>query len=183
MEFPLRQLDPVPELPTGYAWITWSEIWLEDHAVTKYRSFKNSVDLKIFPSLGSGLGCLELMRIIHNKLAFCPEATWLIHHEKAGFVGTIQGIGETWKEAAIQNIGVVEGHRGIGLGRALLLKAIAGFRGTGYRRATLQVTARNTPAVRLYLQMGWQIRKVIYHDAANVPAEPASRDVTALLPE
>ena len=50
----------------------------------------------------------------------------------------------------VQNLGVVPEYRGLGIGRALLLKALDGFALMGARRAFLEVTASNESAVRMY---------------------------------
>jgi ribosomal protein S18 acetylase RimI-like enzyme len=70
---------------------------------------------------------------------------------------------------AIQNLGVVPAHRGRGLGEALLLQALQGFRAQGSLQALLEVTARNDPAVRLYRRVGFRCRKTLYK-AVEVPA-------------
>jgi ribosomal protein S18 acetylase RimI-like enzyme len=48
------------------------------------------------------------------------------------------------------------------LGRALLLKALHGFRQTSLHRAFLEVTAQNDSAIRLYRQLGFRCKKTIY---------------------
>ena len=65
---------------------------------------------------------------------------------------------------AIQNLGVTPPHRGRGLGRALLLQALHGFRRTSLHRAFLEVTAQNDFALRLYRQVGFRCRKTIYKE-------------------
>ena len=49
-----------------------------------------------------------------------------------------------------------------GLGAALLLKALHGFRNAGLGRAFLEVTAQNDGAVRLYHRLGFRRRKTVY---------------------
>jgi ribosomal protein S18 acetylase RimI-like enzyme len=68
----------------------------------------------------------------------------------------------------IQNLGVVPEHRGKGIGRAVLLKALAGFAAAGVRRAFLEVTARNDPAVRMYREIGFRNYRTVYR-AVEVP--------------
>ena len=63
---------------------------------------------------------------------------------------------------AIQNLGVLPAHRGLGLGAALLLQALHGFRRAGLGRAFLEVTAQNDAAIRLYRRLGFRCRKTIY---------------------
>ena len=92
---------------------------------------------------------------------FTAAATWLIAWE-GGYCGTVQGVRERNGMGAIQNLGVVAAHRGRGLGSALLLQALHGFRRAGLGRGFLEVTAQNDAAVRLYRRLGFRCRKTVY---------------------
>jgi ribosomal protein S18 acetylase RimI-like enzyme len=59
-------------------------------------------------------------------------------------------------------------HRGRGVGKALLLQALHGFRRAGLGRAVLEVTAQNDAAVRLYRSIGFRCRKTVYKAADAV---------------
>lgn len=74
----------------------------------------------------------------------------------------MQGIADRTGAGGIQNLGVIPAYRGRGLGLALLLQALHGFRRTGLARATLEVTAQNETAIRLYRQVGFRFRKTLY---------------------
>jgi ribosomal protein S18 acetylase RimI-like enzyme len=161
MELPLTDLPPLPELPPGYSWLPWSECLVDAHAEALHVSFRNEIDAVVFPSLGDPVGCRCLMFEIARKAGFLQEATWLITSE-AGPVGTVQGVRDRTGLGAIQNLGVAAGHRGRGLGEALLLRALGGFRACGLPAALLEVTARNDPAVRLYRRLGFRCRKTLY---------------------
>src|SRR5262249_30495020 len=95
------------------------------------------------------------------KHGFLPEATWLLACGD-GYFGTIQGIRAHSGLGAIQNVGVTWSHRRRGLGTALLLQALHGFRAAGLGRAFLEVTAENDAAVRLYWDLGFRRRKTVY---------------------
>jgi ribosomal protein S18 acetylase RimI-like enzyme len=101
------------------------------------------------------------MREIRRKPGFLPAATWLIL-APAGYVGTVQGVADRGPIGAIQNLGVVPAYRGLGLGRALVRRALDGFRRNGLRRAYLEVTAENSAAVRLYREIGFRRAKTLY---------------------
>jgi ribosomal protein S18 acetylase RimI-like enzyme len=77
-------------------------------------------------------------------------------------VGTVQGLIDGHGSGAIQNLGVMPDYRGKGIGRALLLRALAGFAAAGASRAVLEVTARNEPAVRMYRNVGFRSYKTLY---------------------
>ena len=70
--------------------------------------------------------------------------------------------------AMIQNLGV--GFHNIAVsdsGEQLLLKALQGFRQEGDRRVSLEVTARNLRAVRLYHQTGFIVQKTLYRELSH----------------
>jgi ribosomal protein S18 acetylase RimI-like enzyme len=177
MEAELGPFRPPPDLPPGYRFVPWNEAVLDAHARTKWRSFRDEIDALVFPCLGDAEGCRRLMREIRNKPGFLPEATWLIArgHDAADiqWCGTIQGVADRGGVGMIQNIGVVPGHRGIGLGAALVRRASAGFRSHGLRWVGLEVTAENSRAVRLYQRLGFRRTKTVYKVVDSPAADPA----------
>ncbi|MCE9531430.1 MAG: GNAT family N-acetyltransferase, partial [Planctomycetes bacterium] len=112
-------------------------------------------------------GCLELMEVIHRLPGFLPETTWMIEATD-GYCGTIQGVREETGQGMIQNLGIVPEQRGLGLGKALLLKSLHGFREVGLKQVFLEVSARNRRAVRLYHQLGFTIHKTFYREIAPI---------------
>jgi len=164
------------ELPEDYFWVKWSDLDLDRHAMVKNRSFRDEIDSEVFSSLGEYFGCQRLMWEITHQKGFVPQATWLIvHQSEEGFVadcGTIQGITQSNGLGSIQNVGVVPECRGLGLGRALVLKSLVGFRDAGFNRVTLEVTANNYSAVKLYRSLGFRPIKTMYRSA---PIEEYSR--------
>ncbi|MBX9584791.1 MAG: GNAT family N-acetyltransferase [Gemmataceae bacterium] len=156
-------------LPAGFVWVAWHDSLLDAHAEVKALSFADETDSVVFPSLGSLDGCRELMVAIRGRPGFCPPATWLVAAPAAdgswpagGCVATIQGLVDEAGFGAVQNVGVLPDYRGRGIGRALLLKALRGFAAVGARRAFLEVTAQNAPAVRMYRDLGFRCYRTIY---------------------
>jgi hypothetical protein len=175
MEIELYDLPPVPELPPGYHWLAWNDSLLQAHADVKFRSFFEEVDSIVFPSLSTLAGCNHLMHEIRRKSGFRPEATWLVGCGD-GPCGTVQGVRESNGMGAIQNLGVTPLHRGRGLGAALLVRALHGFRAAGLGRAFLEVTAQNESAIRLYRRVGFRRRKTVYKAVDSRPAlQPAGQ--------
>lgn len=180
MELDLRHPRPPAELPAGFYWLPWAEPLREVHAEVKYLAFRGEMDALVFPSLADRLGCRELMGAIRERPGFCPAATWLVAGGD-GCVGTVQGVIDESGHGGIQNLGVMAAYRGKGLGKALLLKALAGFVAAGARRAFLEVTARNESAVRMYRELGFRNYKTVYRAVSlpdptapvNVDPEPA----------
>jgi ribosomal protein S18 acetylase RimI-like enzyme len=154
-------LPPVSDLPAGYTWQSWRADLLEQHAQVKQQSFSDEIDGVVFPNLSRYEGCLRLMREICGRPGFCPRATWLIVQGDTA-CGTIQGVSDGCGAGVIQNLGVIAGQRGLGLGSALLLQALHGFRAVGLSKAALEVTAQNDAAVRLYRRLGFRRRRTLY---------------------
>ncbi len=166
-------------LPPGYRLVPWHEGLIDAHARTKFRSFRSEIDAVVFPCLGDLEGCRRLMREIRGKGGFLPGATWLIARSRptapglgpdaqgsrpaeVDWCGTIQGVIDATGAGSIQNIGVVPGHRGLGLGSVLIAAALRGFTEQNLPRATLEVTADNVRAVSLYQRLGFRRAKTIY---------------------
>jgi ribosomal protein S18 acetylase RimI-like enzyme len=160
MEIDLNELPPV-ELPAAYTFTGWHPGLLDSHAEALYASFFQGVDTLVFPSLSNRIGCQSLMTEITRRPGFEPWATWLLKHEDCP-IGTIQGIRERSGLGAIQNIGIVRSYRERGLGTAMILQALHGFRLSGLGRAFLEVTAENDAAVRVYRRLGFRRRKTLY---------------------
>lgn len=174
MEFDLQRTPiPAARLPEGYDWTAWSgnallrDTLVRRHAVAKHAAFRDDLDSQIFPCLGDTNGCLQLMYDIADRETFCPAATWLISRVLPDGTwvddcATIQGITHAGAMGAIQNVGVTPAHRGLGLGRALVLRALAGFLHQRMNRVSLEVTARNIPAVSLYRSIGFVLVRTSY---------------------
>jgi GNAT superfamily N-acetyltransferase len=170
MEIDLEHQDfDVPELPDGYVWTAWNSQLLERHALTKYESFRCEIDSDVFPCLGDRVGCRNLMSEIVQRATFVPQATWLISHVDGSRAtcaiddcATIQGVIQSGRWGAVQNVGVAPTYRGLGLGRALVLKSLCGFIEAGVSHVYLEVTARNMPAVQLYRSIGFRLARTTY---------------------
>ncbi len=168
MEIPLdRDFAAAIRLPAGYCLVPWSEELLEAHAEAKYRSFAYEIDANVFPCLGEYEGCLRLMREITRRDTFMPEATWLLQYQDdpendPQVCGTIQGSENRQGWGAIQNVGVVPEHRGLGLGTCLVYAALNGFGARRLPTAMLEVTTQNCGALRLYERLGFYRTKTVY---------------------
>ena len=166
MEVDLAELPSVPPLPAGYRWLPWDDALLEHHALVKFSCFQDEIDATVFTSLSTLEGCRRLMQEIRGR-CFVAEATWLV--ACAGEpCATVQGVTDRHMMGAIQNLGVTAPHRGQGIGAALMVQALHGFRRHGLGRAYLEVTASNDAAIRLYRRLGFRCRKTVYK---AVPAE------------
>ncbi len=171
-------LDILPALPAGFELLPWSSALLKQHAEVKWESFRDEIDVHVFPCLGERDGCRRLMRELSERKDFIPQATWLAcrlgdapvnlpatgkwnmpgRQPAAGAyhaVGTVQGLLASSREGAIQNLGVHPAFRDLGLGGAMLRAAVNGFASAGCRYVHLEVTVHNSAAIRLYERVGF----------------------------
>lgn len=161
---------PLPPLwlPTGYRYVAWEPELVEVHADVKHRGFRDDSDADIFPTFRSYDRCLRLMEVISDSLSFLPEATVLVAFgedpDLMEYVANIQGMRHSKEVGAIQNVAVLPDHRGRGVGRGLVLGCLHGFRNAGVQRVTLEVTADNIPAVKLYERLGFRTFKVYFRE-------------------
>ena len=176
MQIDLQEFGDFPEqsLPSGFQLHPWDGSLVEAHAHAKFLSFQNEIDCNVFPCLGNADGCERLMNEISSRSGFVPEATWLLtwtdpESKRMQSIGTVQGIREQKDVGSIQNIGITTDFRGKGLGSAIVRKSLAGFAQVGVRFVTLEVTANNSRAHRLYERLGFRILKVVFK-SAEVPA-------------
>ncbi len=113
------------------------------------------------------------MREISTRQGFVPEATWLLTYidpatGRRENCGTVQGIREQTDVGSIQNIGIVAAHRGKGLGSRIVNHCLQGFQDVGVQFVTLEVTAHNIGAFRLYERLGFKVLKVVFKSAEIV---------------
>ena len=167
MEVELDGRDFSRPLARGYRFVRWKPSLLDAFARAKYDSFRDEIDANVFPCLGELAGCRRLMGQIARKPGFLPGATWLAVHAdpdtgKEEYCGTIQGIRNRSGLGAIQNLGITPPHRSVGLGTALLFQGLDGFRRAGLKRVSLEVTAQNEGAIRLYSRLGFTMVKTVF---------------------
>ncbi len=159
---------PPLAMPPGFCCVPWKPELLDIHADVKHRGFRDDSDAKIFPTFRSAERCRMLMESIASSNSFLPEATVLILCGEKDlmftYVAAIQGMRHSKEVGAIQNVAVVPEFRRCGLGRALVLGSLHGFRNAGVRKVTLEVTADNFPAVRLYERLGFRTYKVYFRE-------------------
>jgi ribosomal protein S18 acetylase RimI-like enzyme len=162
---------PMVDLPLGFWYVPWSLQLLEVHADIQYRGFCNDIDAKLFPTFRQYDGCVRLMQAVAESSNFMPEATLLIAHGESGdlieYVAAVQCVRYSSDTGAIQNIAVLPTYRNRGIGRGLLLGALWNFKRVGIRNVTLEVTADNFYATRLYRRIGFSTIKIYYREIGN----------------
>jgi ribosomal protein S18 acetylase RimI-like enzyme len=168
MEAELEGL-PEPAWPVGFRALPWEDRLARAHAEVLAAAFTGSPDVLLFPSLGSIEGALGLLRDLSLRPNFLPRSTWIVEGPE-GPCGSVQGVEERARLGAIQNLGVAPRWREVGLGKALLLQALRGMWEAGLERASLEVSASNGQALRLYQGLGFKRSRVLYKAASFQPA-------------
>lgn len=160
---------PDMTLPPGFVWTPWDTTLLADHARVKHEGFRDSMDAVLFPTFAHYDRCLRLMESISSSPSFEPQSTWLITHTTQNgplrHVANIQGM---WLEpgfGAIQNVAVLPEFRRRGLGGLLVAANLVGFRQTGAHKVSLEVTADNYAAIRVYQRLGFEVLKIVFKES------------------
>lgn len=155
MSIDLKRPLPAPSLPEGYVWVPWDDRLIDLFAEVHYLSFRRTMDAALFKSFSNRAGCWHLMNEIRNRVDFAPYATWLIA-SPGGCCASIECVSFDGNEGNIQNVSVIPAFRRLGLGRALVLQALASFKQHKRSRVSLEVTGENLPAVQLYQRLGFR---------------------------
>lgn len=181
MQIDLRKVTlRAPVLPEEFRWVPWSWQAAQRHAYVKHHSFAGEIDAEVFTCFTTQESCRELMDALSRLDAFLPTTTWLITRQPfeqwtpRWDCASIQGLSRAEQLGSIQNVGVVPDCRGLGLGRALVLKSLHGFRDAGFKRVCLEVTARNEAAVKLYWKLGFRITRTLYKSVSAGDRLPAN---------
>jgi ribosomal protein S18 acetylase RimI-like enzyme len=157
-----------PQLSQGFWFVDWSMPLLDPHADVLHRSFRNDSDGAVFTTFRQYHHCRNLMDVVSRSPAFLPEATLLIAYgDPLGlfeYVANIQGLKLSDEIGAIQNVAVLPEYRLRGLGQALVRGALQGFQGAGIRRVTLEATADNLPAAKLYHRIGFTTFRTYFRE-------------------
>lgn len=95
-----------------------------------------------------------------EEFANNPRARWLVAEDQGALAGelTIKPISARRALVHVATLGMTvrKSFRRRGVGRALLAEALAWAQVTGFRRVELNVYARNTAAIALYEQAGFE---------------------------
>jgi ribosomal protein S18 acetylase RimI-like enzyme len=158
MIMPLRVFNAFARVPAGYE--------LQGFSPSQNKTLADICDLalwqtdrRLFPEMDGVAGCQEFVdrvTLFDAVGQFNSDATVLAttNGKVVGYVlATVVG-----KDTAfIPDIAILDGHRGVGLGKALLTAYLRVNKLQGQRSATLSVTADNEPALNLYRRVGYQI--------------------------
>jgi mycothiol synthase len=140
-----RPVLPV-NFPEGITLLTWSVNTAGQFFQAYHNSFR---DRPGFPNPSAG----EWIQDNLESEGFRPDLSWLacFSGEPAGFLTADVSYGLGW----ISQVGVTPAWRGRGLARALMVKALNGFKAAGFKQAALHVNVNNSAAINLYSHLGF----------------------------
>ncbi len=167
LDFTKTILSP-PILPPEYFWISWTPQLTDVHARIQYLGFRDELDALVFPSFRRYDSCLCLAHQIIDSPDFLPQAAWIIgkklEDNQGVYCAAVQTSLLVNRRGQIHNIAVLPEYRGQGLGKALLLKSLAGFKQVGCQSVVLEATAENIPAMCLYKNTGFYVVKTTFKE-------------------
>jgi ribosomal protein S18 acetylase RimI-like enzyme len=154
-------------LPVGYRLDPWSPRILDDAAQVLYQSYRGHTDAAINDQFRSPYRARTyLANLVEYPVCgvYFPAASYVVfEHRDAHYVGFVSSCVSalpdqrmTERVGHIAQIGVSPAHRSKGIGKALMLAALAGLADSGCQHATLTATADNAAALSLYRSLGFR---------------------------
>ncbi|RLE85612.1 MAG: ribosomal-protein-alanine N-acetyltransferase [Thermoprotei archaeon] len=98
--------------------------------------------------------------ILEFYLKLCPE-TFLVAEHNGKVVGFVIGLKRGWGWGHIISIAVHPSFRGRGIGKTLMVECIKRLSSMGTKRIRLEVRVSNEKAIRLYKELGFEIKDVL----------------------
>jgi ribosomal protein S18 acetylase RimI-like enzyme len=141
----------------------WNDSCFEPCARLIHLAYADHVDSAINDQYQSAAGALRFLKnIIYLPGCgeFQPAASFVLRSPGSSeLVGAVLSSEVAPRVGHITQICVQPGFQGQGLGRKLILAAVAALRGLKFAELTLTVTSSNTPAVHLYDTLGFRTIK------------------------
>ncbi len=155
-----RPVPPPPPLPVGFALLHPDPADVGALADFAYLAYRGTTDFSIITPDASPESYLRLYRrFLGGELGlYSPSLSHLLvgpDGETAGVVHTIV----FGRDPYIGDLSVAPAHRGSGLGRLLLVRALLAYREAGHTRTGLTVTLQNTAAYNLYRSLGFDVER------------------------
>jgi len=147
-------------LSPGYDLAAWDDRYLERAAQLFHEANRDTVDALIYPQFRSFEETLRMVQAVRDggAGAFVEEASGIVLHGRA-LCGAIMLVRPEPDLGFVVVVAVTPAHQGRGVGRALLTKTLASAWKAGMRTVDLTVTEENRPAVGVYRQLGFVLRR------------------------
>ena len=165
-QFMLLNMPSTAELPAPDAHLhleRWNDSCFEPCARLIRLAYADHVDSEIndqYQSTGGALRFLKNIIYLPGCGEFQPAGSFVLRSPGGNeLVGAVLSSEVAPGVGHVTQICVQPGFQGQGLGRKLILAAIAALRGLKFTELTLTVTSSNTPAVHLYDTLGFRTIK------------------------
>lgn len=160
MRRPLRSVPGDLPLPFGYRLESWCDPLLPAYGAAMAVAFSDSPDIRVYPRLESGEGCVSLVTELAAMPEFIPAATWLLffNREPCGLILTSRA--KEPKVGQIRVVGVAPRHRAVGVGALLVNKGLWAFRDRRHQSAIVKVNRENRQIVRFFRGLGFHVDSV-----------------------
>ena len=155
-----RPLPPAPALPPGLELRGTDASQADAYAKFAFEAYRGTTDFNIITPDASPEAYLRLYRrFIGGELgAYAPRLSLHLSDPSGTTVGVVHTI-VLGRDPYVGDLSVAAAHRRKGLGRALLVRALNGYREAGHTRTGLTVTAQNTAAYNLYRSVGFEVER------------------------
>lgn len=146
-------------VPDGYRLVKWDDRYLNDSTKIIFKANAGTIDQEIIPEYTTYERTVEFVRGIRyhgGGASFNTEASLIALKDKKAcgvvlLTSTDDGVGY------IPEIAVAEAHRGKGIGKALLYRALTTAFSSKIKQVKLTVTGSNKAAVSLYKAVGFRV--------------------------
>lgn len=141
----------------------WQKRFNDDAAEMLYQSYQKHVDALINDQYASVLGATRLIENIFQNQGCGDFLTHVsrmaVHRPTQKLAGILTLTRVRPRIAHIPQVGVGPSFQGLGLGTAMMQRALQDLRDDGFEQVTLTVTDANAGAVRLYQRLGFETFK------------------------
>jgi len=158
----IRELGVLPRdstMPFGYRVEPWYPPMLPAYAAVMAASFANTPEEVNFPDLGSKFGCSDILQKIADMPTFLSGASWLVlfNKEPAAIVISSRIVGA--KQGEVLLLAVTPRHRGVEVGKNLLIKALWAFKDHHMTHAVVKVSQSNRRYTRFLRRAGFHMQQ------------------------
>ena len=103
----------------------------------------------------------DTRKFLHNTLRKGnPNFVALVKGKVVGWCDITRMEADVFSHSGVLGMGIIDGYRGMGIGKALMLAALARARKVGLTRVELTVRPANKRAMKLYKEMGFVMEGV-----------------------
>jgi GNAT superfamily N-acetyltransferase len=144
-----------------FHWLNFTQFSHDELAALIVETYRGSLDC---PQLGALRGADDVIACHQSSGVFCPRSWLILRHDGKDAGCVLMNESSSDKSSEIVYLGVAPQHRGKGLGKSLLRRALACAHQRRMERVVLAVDDRNVYAKRIYEAEGFSFshRRLAY---------------------